>query len=404
MRQDRIYNIIQRLADNITDEQRQLVWYWIIRHRNDADTETVMERIWDEASQFSMDDPGLEQSLYATMHKIQLRKNSEQKFKHAPVRHKDRKPDRKFPEKRKRTYWLVAACLVLLVASSLLIVLNNSSSHYAGAGAFIGKTMPLNDIQLISGKNVLTLAQDAQITLNDEGKVSLISEQRKSEIVLPEDEMNRLIVPYGKRSTLQLADGTKVWMNSGTELEFPSEFDGNTRDIVLKGEIYIEVAKMEKKPFYVHTAEFTVQVLGTRFNVSAYPDNKERTIVLVEGEVEVSTIRQGTGKLAPDEMFTIDTDGIRKQKAEVSKYICWKDGFLILNKTPISDVLQKIGRYYNVSFDDHSDEVLFSKTCTGKLYLSENLDEVLMSIAILSRTEYHKHNGIIYIRNQVKIK
>jgi transmembrane sensor len=282
-----------------------------------------------------------------------------------------------------------------------LLIMLNKPVHPVKTGAFVGQTMPSDDIRLISGKNVLILGQDAQIALNKEGKVSLINKKKESEIVLSKDEMNRLIVPCGKRSMLQLADGTKVWMNSGTELEFPSEFKGSTRDIVLKGEIYIEVAKMEDKPFYVHTPEFTVQVLGTRFNVSAYPDNSEKTIVLVEGAVEVSTIGQGKGKLGPDEMLTINQDGLKKQKADVSRYICWKDGVLILNKTPISDVLQKIGRYYNVSFDDYSDELLSSKTCTGKLYLSENLDEVLMSVAILSKTEYHTRDSIIYIRNKL---
>jgi len=267
----------------------------------------------------------------------------------------------------------------------------------------VGQTMPSDDIQLISGKNVLKLSQNVQIALDEEGKVSLVNDAKKSEIVLSREEMNRLIVPDGKRSTLELSDGTKVWMNSGSELEFPSEFKDNTRDITLKGEIYLEVAKAENKPFYVHTSEFSVLVHGTRFNVSAYPDNAERTVVLVEGEVEVITAGQGKEKLAPDEMLTIDSDGVKKQKVDVTGFICWKDGVLLFNKTPISEVLRKIGRYYNVSFDDHSDEPLSSRTCTGKLYLSEDLDEVLMSVAILSKTTYFKRDGIIYIRNQLKL-
>ena len=384
----------------MTDEQRKLIWRWIVSHRNDTDTESVIKRIWNEAGRFAMDAHSLEQSLLETKHKINnLRTDPQKRFRLHQAKHIDKEQDKKLPKKGKRKYWLPAACFVLLIASSLLIVQHRLFTHSTDTGAFIGQIMPSDDIQLISGKKVLTLNPDAKIALNEEGKVSLINDTKKSEIVLPKNEMNRLFVPYGKRSTLELSDGTKVWMNSGTELEFPTEFKGNTRDITLKGEIYIEVAKVKNRPFYVHTDEFTVQVFGTKFNVSAYPDNLERTVVLVEGEVEVNTTGQGKEKLAPDEMLTIDRDGLKKQKADVTKYICWKDGVLILNKTPISSVLQKIGRYYNVSFEDYSDESLSSKTCTGKLYLSEDLEEVLMSVAILSKTTYDKDNGIIYIRN-----
>lgn len=404
MRQNRIYKVIQRLSDNITDEQRHMVWYWIVRHRNDVDTETVVKRIWHESGRFEMDDHRLEQSLLATKHKINsLRTDPGKRFKFYPLKHMGRQPQKKIHGNGKKRYWLAAACLVVLIASSLLFLLNDQSAHSVKTGAFVGQTMPSDDIQLISGKNVLKLSQNVQIALNEEGKISLVNDTKKSEIVLPREVMNRLIVPYGKRSTLELSDGTKVWMNSGSELEFPSEFKGSTRDITLRGEIYIEVAKAENKPFYVHTAEFSVQVHGTRFNVSAYPDNAERTVVLVEGEVEVTTPGQGKEKLAPSEMLTIDADGIKKQKVDVAGFVCWKDGVLLFNKTPISAVLQKIGRYYNVSFDDHSDELLSSRTCTGKLYLSEDLDEVLMSVAILSRTTYFKRDGIIYIRNQLKL-
>ena len=404
MRQNRIYKVIQRLSGNITDEQRHMVWYWIFCNRNDADTETVMKRIWHESGWFGMDDHSLEQSLLAVKYKINnLKTGPEKRLMLYPVMHMDRHAEKKIPGNGKKRYWLAAACLVVLVSSLLLFLLNDSSAPSVKTGAFVGQTMPSDDIQLISGKNVLKLSQNVQIALNEEGKVSLVNDAKKSEIVLSREEMNRLIVPYGKRSTLELSDGTKVWMNSGSELEFPSEFKGNARDITLKGEIYLEVVKAENKPFYVHTSEFSVLVHGTRFNVSAYPDNAERTVVLVEGEVEVITAGQGKEKLAPDEMLTIDSDGVKKQKVDVTGFVCWKDGVLLFNKTPISEVLRKIGRYYNVSFDDHSDELLSSRTCTGKLYLSEDLDEVLMSVAILSKTTYFKRDGIIYIRNQLKL-
>ncbi|MGD9558087.1 MAG: FecR family protein [Mangrovibacterium sp.] len=303
---------------------------------------------------------------------------------------------------QKKHYWIAAACITVAVISSLLFF-RNSPERSAGAGAYIGQAMPSDDIRLISGTSITKLSQNSHISLKENGHAALINDSKQSEVILSKKDVNRLIVPYGKRSTLELSDGTKVWMNSGTELEFPSEFKGNTREIHLKGEIYIEVAPMKDKPFYVRTFDFGVQVFGTRFNVSAYPGKAEKTVVLAEGKVEVDMPGKGKSELLPEEMLRIDDSGMQKQKADVEKYISWKDGILIFHKTPVSDVLQKIGRYYNVSFDDFSDDLLSVKTCTGKLYLSDNLDEVLMSVAVLSETFYYKENGIIYIRNKPKL-
>ncbi len=394
--QNRIYKIIKRLSDDITDEQRHSVWYWLVRSKNDAEVDSVIEKIWHESGQYVMTKKSLDRSWKATREKIN-------QLKAGTTNHEGTQAIRKLHEKRKN-YWLAAACIsVILLSSSLLFMLDNPFTPSGEKAAFIGQPMPSDDIQLISGKSIMKLSQDAHIELNRNGQVSLVNEKKKSEIILPKNEINRLIVPFGKRSTLELPDGTKVWMNSGTELEFPSEFKGNTREIFLKGEIYIEVARMEKKPFFVHTSDFTVQVFGTKFNVCAYPDHSEKTVVLAEGKVEVNTAGKAAGKLLPNEMFTIGQGGMQKQEADVAQYTSWKDGILLFNKTPISDVLQKVGRYYNVSFDDFSDKLLSEKTCTGKLYLSENLDEVLMSVALLSKTSYYKQNGIIYIRNKIKL-
>lgn len=397
MTQERIYRVIKRLSGNLTDKQRYTVWYWLFLTKDKPDTQSVIDRIWRESQQHGIDDESIEQSLKMTKERIN---------RQDPVSPSQKKAHRGNPKSfsvvQKKHYWIAAACVTAAVISSLLFF-RSSPEHSGETAAYIGQTMPSDDIRLISGANITRLNQNSHISLKEDGQVALINDNRQSEVILSKKEMNRLIVPYGKRSTLELSDGTKVWMNSGTELEFPSEFKGATREIHLKGEIYIEVAPMKGKPFYVRTFDFDVQVFGTRFNVSAYPGKAEKTVVLAEGKVEVDIPGKGKSGLLPEEMLRIDDYGMQKEKADVEKYICWKDGILIFHKTPISDVLQKIGRYYNVSFDDFSDDLLSVKTCTGKLHLSDNLDEVLMSVAVLSETIYYKEKGVIYIRNKPKL-
>lgn len=303
-------------------------------------------------------------------------------------------------------YASTAACLAILCAGAILFYIQNSETDKEkllqanASGIITGESLPHTDIKLITADEVITLEQDAQLALADDGR-SLVIENEASTVKkqLKEDIINKLIVPAGKRTTVVLADGSKVWLNSSSELEFPHKFTGNTRNITVKGEIYIEVAPMGDKPFYVHTPKFDVRVHGTKFNVTAYDDNDSQSVVLVEGKVEVNTTDIASTFLDPKEMFSLTAQGIEKSIVDVDEYISWKDGILIFNQTSVSEILKKIGRYYNVEFKQ--DEIpLLRKTCTGKLFLSENLDDVMESLSVLSSTTYYRENEKIYITNK----
>ena len=300
--------------------------------------------------------------------------------------------------RRRMMYWSAAASIALLMVSSLMFLQpfnKPAQEDAAGAEAIIGQAMPSDNIRLISGEKMMELKQNAQIALQN-GRISVVEENDVSEISLAGNAINKLIVPSGRRSTLQLADGTKLWLNSGTELDFPSGFAGDTREITMKGEIYIEVAK-GRQPFYVNTSQFTVRVHGTKFNVLAYSDNEENSVALVEGSVEVMTTGNETIRLAPNEKAAVNAGEILKTAVNVDEYTSWKDGVLIFNQTPISEVLKKIGRYYNVHFENLSDNELSTKTCTGKLFLSEDFKEIMVSLSTLSATQYIREGDVIRI-------
>ena len=300
--------------------------------------------------------------------------------------------------RRKIIYWSAAASIALLMVSSLIFILPNIRStkqELPGMEAIVGQAMQSDEIRLISGEEVVELKQNAQITVNDK-QISVTEESNVSEISLPENMMHKLIVPPGKRSTLQLSDGSKIWLNSGTELDFPSKFAGSTREITVRGEIYIEVAEGQK-PFYVNTSLFRVRVHGTKFNISTYGENEENTVVLVEGSVEVIAAGYEPTWLSPNEKAEISMNKILTETVNVDEYIGWKDSVLIFNKMPFLKVLKKIGRYYNVNFEDHSDEKLSAKICTGKLFLSENFEYVILTLSTLSGTQYRKEGDVIYL-------
>ncbi|SDE26296.1 FecR family protein [Pricia antarctica] len=176
---------------------------------------------------------------------------------------------------------------------------------------------------------------------------------------------NTINVPYGKRLVLILADGTKAHLNSGTRLKYPVKFkNGRNREVFLQGEGYFDVAEDRAHPFIVNTEEVNIRVLGTQFNVSAYPNDINGSTVLVEGSVVV---------LEKDEPFDSIKNrqlkpghianwkkGIREMKigkTDTNLYTGWMDGQLIFNHMPFRDVRKKLERNYDVTISNDIKEL-----------------------------------------------
>ncbi|OJV87961.1 MAG: hypothetical protein BGO34_13250 [Bacteroidia bacterium 44-10] len=304
----------------------------------------------------------------------------------------------------KRRRWLrrigaTAAIFAIGILSVLFISRKEGvEQHHPEKDIIVGETLPEEEIYLISGNEKINIAPKSHIELAGNGKVLVTdSTDSEKELLLTTTEINKLVVPYGKRANLTLSDGTKVWLNSGTQLDFPSKFTGDRREISVNGEIFIDVAHNSKIPFIVHAQNIDVQVQGTSFNVSAYHDDNIKTVVLVDGRVKIKTVDNRTTDLLPNEKLEITDNDITKEKVNTSEYISWTKSILEFDETPVSEILKKIGRYYNVHFENSSKIKLNDKTCSGKLFLSNNLDSVMTSVSILSSTVYQRENNIIYI-------
>jgi hypothetical protein len=307
--------------------------------------------------------------------------------------------------KQKRLFYqftgiAAAACITFLMVISFFYILDRKDEKNPVANNIIvGENLDEEDIYLITDFETTSFSQDIIVKIDKKGLTTVqeLKGEKTIRIDTEKTEMNKLIVPYGKRSQLELSDGSKVWINSGSILEFPSSFGGKTREINISGEMYIEVAKDNIRPFYVNTQDFQIKVYGTKFNISSFVGMNTQSIVLVEGSVSVKVALQEETFMVPDEMLIIRNHTVEKNKVDVTKYITWKDGYLQTEKTSIDEVLRQIERYYNLSFNIEEELDLSSKTCSGKIYLSESLDNVLQTIALLSSTQYTRDDKKIYI-------
>ena len=206
-----------------------------------------------------------------------------------------------------------------------------------------------------------------------------------------------MIVPYGRRSRITLSDGTKVWLNSGSSLEFPSTFSENSREVFLTGEMFIEVAPDKNRLFYVHTSNYDVKVYGTKFNISNYTGSAS-SVVLLEGSVSLQTTDEEELLLSPNKQAIYSGNGtFRIEEVDVTPFISWKEGYLSFEDTSITIALKQIERYYNLSFNYEDEISLQGLTCTGKIILSDNLDNVLTTLAIISSTHYKRDGELIYL-------
>ena len=162
---------------------------------------------------------------------------------------------------------------------------------------------------------------------------------------------NKLSVPKGGEYRIELEDGTKVWINSASRLRYPVVFSGDTREVYLEGEAYFEVSKDEDHPFIVRTERLDVTVLGTGFNVMAYKQDPRTEVTLVKGKVDV---RRGKINeiLTPSRQFVMNNENqeYEVKTVNVATYVDWKDGKFVFEEETIEEIMERLGRWYEVKF------------------------------------------------------
>lgn len=295
-----------------------------------------------------------------------------------------------------------AAIVALIFGINLFLSQEKEIKHSTEHELIIGNLLNKEDIQLIIEDESLSFQNDVQMEFDENGKARITQANSKEKTVeLPKCKKNTLIVPYGKRSTLTLSDGSKVWLNSGSVFEFPTQFTDSDREVYLSsGEMYIEVAQDSQKQFHVRTSNFNVKVYGTKFNVSTYTDSPQ-SVILVEGRISLQPLNNRETFLSPNEQAVYsDNRAFITRKVDVSQFISWKSGFLSFDKTPMTEVLRQIERYYNISFNFDKDINLQKRTCSGKIYLSENLDNVMTTVGLLTSTIYTRKDNQIFISHK----
>jgi len=214
--------------------------------------------------------------------------------------------------------------------------------------------------------------------------------------------------PPSQKSKISLADGTVVWLNSGTKIRYAENYGMQTRDVYLEGEAFFQVAKNPQRPFYVHAANITVMALGTSFDVKCYANDKTIETTLVEGKVQIASTDKSSSEtipvvLNPNEkaVFSKNSRKIQIARFEEAKQIAipdkkennpviyesktiqseisWKDQQLVFENETFGDLIKRLERWYNLNIKIN-DINLLENRYTGKFVNNETIEQVLLVI------------------------
>ena len=186
---------------------------------------------------------------------------------------------------------------------------------------------------------------------------------------------NTIEVPKGAEFDLILSDGTHVWLNADSKLKYPVTFENDKREVELEGEGYFKVTKDEKKPFRVVVKKQIVEVLGTEFNVDAYPEEKNTYTTLVSGKVKVDTDGQ-TVILDPGMQSVVNDEKMYIRKVNVAEVVSWRNGMFVLEDHTLEEIMSKLARWYDFTVF-YQNTSLRGATFKGKIPRYASFESIL---------------------------
>lgn len=301
----------------------------------------------------------------------------------------------------------IAASILLFLACGLYFYSQRDVNDALVSEKLAPRSKP-KDIPAGGHKAILTLADGRKIVLDDSSNGIVVNQngisvhknsngiieytltnQSENDIDGATDKIetvyNTIETPVGGKFQLNLADGSKVWLNSASSLRFPVIFTDEKREVELKGEAYFEVSKNIHKKFSVRSGNQTVEVLGTYFNINAYSDEPTITTTLIEGQVRVIELNTKESQiLKPGEQSKVDRNIRIQRTPDTQVEVAWKDGYFYFDNAGIETVMRQLGRWYGVTA--RYEGVLPAQHFAGAISTNLSLLEVL---EILEKSNIH---------------
>lgn len=312
---------------------------------------------------------------------------------------------------RKKLYrvlrrWAVAASILILVGIGVSIVSEDRSLEDVSLVAEIFPGSTKATLVLSSGEridladNELQEVKEQGILVRNDSVEGLRYEL--TDFVCQEPVFHTVEVPTAGEYHFTLPDGTKVWINSESELTFPMSFTGPRREVFVKGEVYFEVEHDETHPFVVHANEVAVQVLGTKFNVAAYNDDNHVITTLLQGAVQLA-YAEHQQLLRPGDQVIADLNDqtIRTEKVDAVRYASWIKGVFEYENMSLGEIAIQLARWYGVEFVFPRSEFK-ERRFTGVVKKYDMLKDVLKIIEMTTNVCFVVNEKEIVVQEAVR--
>jgi len=300
----------------------------------------------------------------------------------------------------RRWGWAAAAIIIITAGAYLLSVQRKNTT------VSIPGTSKLADIAPGKQGAILTLADGSEVVLDSLAN-GVVAKQNGAQVVLKNGQLsydavgeatteityNTITAPRGRQFQLVLPDGSRVWLNAASSLTYPTAFSGRERSVKISGEAYFEIARDEQRPFKVNIDNETgIQVLGTRFNVHAYPEEAAIKTTLLEGAVRMISGKQ-QALLAPGQAAQT-LRGVNQQPIQIinntdlEKALAWKNGLFDFEDTRLEEVMRQLARWYDIEivYESGIPPIVFGGKISRDMMLSDLL-KVLDDSEVHFRTE-----------------
>jgi len=276
---------------------------------------------------------------------------------------------------------------------SLVLLIAGIFSYYHYQSAVPDIAMKANDLLPGKANVILTLSDGRQVKLSENQQLQL-TDGNHAIVALPDGTlrytpastadatitpaMHTLQTKAGNKYRIILADGTIVWLNNTSSLQYPVQFTGTTREVFLTGEAYFEIAADAKHPFIVKTGHQNVEVLGTHFNINAYHSEDSIVTTLLEGKIRVYDSRKPMQALvvhpSQQTVFREQCISVATIPADTSLAVAWKNGLFSFDNTPVKDALEEIARWYNA--DIRFEGSIPDKRISGQIHRNIRLSQL----------------------------
>ncbi|MDL2319747.1 FecR domain-containing protein [Alistipes sp. OttesenSCG-928-B03] len=385
MNDSHIYKIAELLAkkqlDIISDDERETLLKWVGESEENA---ALFESLGDSEL------PETVSARYRTIDAARYRQDMELRIRQAGKI--------TAPRKRARLWRAVAASAAVIAVAVGVYTLSIDSgsrdfSPFVTAVSenspilhFENNRIPLEDVSvsIVGGQFILSKA---------DGTTEILRPERSS--VGDDIAYSTISTPVGKVAAITLEDGTEVWLNSNSRLKSPVVFGSDSREVELDGEAFFKVAPDASKPFIVSAKGQQVEVLGTEFNVKAYPDQRFVYTTLLEGSVQVSNGAH-TAVLSPGTQTVAGEGGLDVHKVNARAIIGWTNHMIVLEGQSLGDLMSELGGLYGFEVE-YKDEKLKDIRFKGLIPHYETFEEVVEVLELTKEITVRNRNGVLVV-------